>query len=153
MIGRNPFSPGWVLFENRVLTKVATFRQFNTGSTEAGGILMGFRRDHHLHVDDLTEPFSTDKRTRTSFRREHTGHAEAAQRRWASTGRTCDYLGEWHTHPEDHPMPSGKDLREWRVLLKVHDQTLVFLIAGICGWWVGVGRSGTIVRLDWTEAD
>lgn len=153
MIGRNPFSSGWVLLEERVLDMTTTYRQATAGSTEAGGILMGFRKEVHLHVDALTRPFPTDHRTRTSFRRDRVGHAQAAWSRWSSSGRTSDYLGEWHTHPENYPIPSGKDLREWRRLLKAQAGPLVFLIVGIRDWWVGVGFGDTIERVEWTEAD
>jgi len=36
--------------------------------------------------------------------------------RWRATRGTVRYLGEWHTHPEDHPTPSGLDRSEWRRL-------------------------------------
>lgn len=122
-------------------------------SVEAGGVLMGFRRAHHLHVVDLTEPFPTDRSTRTSFRRERTGHAEVVQRRWFGSARTCDYLGEWHTHPEDYPTPSAKDRREWRALVLRSPRSLVFLIAGIRGFWLGVGNGASIECVEYDETD
>ncbi len=153
MIGRNPFTQGWLLIEDRVLNAVLPFQQRDPSSTEAGGILMGFRRDHHLHVDELTCHFPGDTRARTSFCRGRVGHAQIATNRWTSSGHTSDYLGEWHTHPENHPTPSGTDLREWRALLRGHDRPLVFLIVGIRGWWIGVGRGNLIERVEWSEAN
>ncbi len=39
-----------------------------------------------------------------------------ADRMWRDSGGTVRYLGEWHTHPEAHPAPSGTDRREWLAL-------------------------------------
>ena len=64
-----------------------------------------------------------------------------------------DYLGEWHTHPEDWPKPSGKDLREWRILLREQRRPLVFLIVGFQGRWVGVGSGSTISPIECVEVD
>lgn len=36
--------------------------------------------------------------------------------RWRASRGTVRYLGEWHTHPEDYPIPSGLDRSEWRRL-------------------------------------
>ena len=41
------------------------------------------------------------------------GHAAIALARWTGSQGTVRYLGEWHTHPEDHPQPSGLDRLEW----------------------------------------
>ena len=64
-----------------------------------------------------------------------------------------DYLGEWHTHPEDLPKPSDKDLREWRILLREQRRPLVFLIVGLKGCWVGVGSGSTIAPIECDEID
>ncbi|WHI44621.1 Mov34/MPN/PAD-1 family protein [Microbulbifer sp. VAAF005] len=47
------------------------------------------------------------------FERMQYGHESIAQSRWVATHGTIRYLGEWHTHPEDDPYPSGLDISEW----------------------------------------
>jgi integrative and conjugative element protein (TIGR02256 family) len=51
-----------------------------------------------------------------------------------------DYLGEWHTHPEDRAAPSSLDLKEWR---KIHEHRAMPMLFVILGWssraWIGVG--------------
>lgn len=153
MIGRMPGSSGHVLFEPRISAVVDTHRQVTAAAPEAGGILLGFRRPPHLHVADLTEPLPTDERTRVWFRRNDHGHAQAALRHWERTHHTGDYVGEWHTHPEDWPKPSVKDLHEWRILLSEHRCPLLFLIVGLKGRWVGVGSGATIARMECVEVD
>ena len=153
MIGNNPFSPGLVLLEDRVAERTSVYRQDSVEACEGGGILLGFRKDPHLHVTHVTEPFSTDRRTRISFRRESHGHAHAALRHWQSSGHTGDYLGEWHTHPELSPSPSRKDLREWQVLLRDQGRPLLFLIVGIRTSWLGLGNGRTIEQIQWSDTD
>lgn len=36
--------------------------------------------------------------------------------RWMASQGTVRYRGEWHTHPEDYPHPSGLDRSEWNYL-------------------------------------
>ena len=43
-------------------------------------------------------------------------HEHIAQKRWADSSGLVRYIGEWHTHPQDYPSPSGTDLTEWRKL-------------------------------------
>ena len=153
LIGRLPLSSGRVLFEPRISAVADTYRQVTAAAPEAGGILLGFRRSPHLHVAELTEPLPTDERTRSWFRRNRSGHAQAALHYWERTQCTGDYLGEWHTHPEDWPKPSGKDLYEWRILLREQRRPLVFLIRGLMGRWVGVGIGSMIAPIDCIEVD
>lgn len=88
-----------------------------TGSKpEAGGILLGTVHDHGMLITHATAPTRLDQRLPTFFSRSPRGHSAIAQRLWRATGGTTRYLGDWHTHPEDAPSPSGVDLREWRKL-------------------------------------
>src|SRR5687768_16273206 len=115
MLGALPFGPNWakLLIEAPLLERLVAFRQVTSTAPEAGGILMGYRRGPHTHVTEATVPSRSDIRRRSSFFR-HTGpHQRVALRRWKETNQTLDYVGEWHTHPEDDPGPSGIDLNHW----------------------------------------
>jgi integrative and conjugative element protein (TIGR02256 family) len=50
-----------------------------------------------------------------------------------------DYIGEWHTHPENDPQPSTLDLDEWCKICSRREDPMVFLIQGTLRQWVGVG--------------
>jgi integrative and conjugative element protein (TIGR02256 family) len=91
-------------------------RQRYPWQPEAGGILLGKRRGRHLEVLLATEPMRTDRRQAFFFEREAQGHAEAARGAWLAGGGLVDYIGEWHTHPQRVPVPSGVDRSEWRKL-------------------------------------
>lgn len=93
-----------------------TFRQYVQGSDadgEAGGLLLGSVHGANMLIEQATVPTAWDKRFRYLFERMPFGHEAIALSRWTASQGTIRYLGEWHTHPEDHPHPSGLDRSEW----------------------------------------
>lgn len=139
-------SPGaMLLIEPRVLVLVGAFRQVHASSPEAGGILMGYRRGIHTHVTEATVPSVRDVQQRFSFFRHATHHQRIALRRWKESGETLDYVGEWHTHPEDKPSPSVVDLKHWREITQPASRPMVFLIVGRSSNWYGVGLKNELL--------
>lgn len=138
----NPFhAGGLILFEGAVLAGIARYRQQSATASEQGGVLLGYRRDPHLHVVTATFPAHGDQATRISFRRNDPSHAATALRMWKGTEHTMDYLGEWHTHPEAHPSPSSIDTRAWATIRTATPEVMLFVIAGTAeDWWVGCGN-------------
>lgn len=141
MLRALPFGPSGakLLIEEPVLERLAAFRQIASSAAEAGGILMGYRRGPHTHVTEATVPSQGDIRRRFGFFRHATHHQRVALRRWKETDQTLDYVGEWHTHPEDDPAPSGIDLRHWREITVASRRPMVFVIVGRATNWIGVG--------------
>lgn len=149
-LASNPFAiGGWVLVEPEVLETVDHFRQDTKDKPEAGGILLGFRRDQHLHVVEATAPTENDRRSRTSFKRAAEPHQRIAMNRWYASGGTMDYLGEWHTHPQSDPSPSGIDIAAWKYINELYpDRAFIFIIAGnVEHYWFGVARGLHLHRL------
>lgn len=144
-----PFGPSGalLLIEDQVLHRLVTFRQLKTSAPEAGGILLGYRRGHHTHVSDVTCPTKRDVQRRFAFFRNTTDHQRVATQRWSQSGETMDYVGEWHTHPEDDPSPSGVDLRHWREIASASSRPMVFLIVGRENNWVGAGLKHRIEQV------
>jgi integrative and conjugative element protein (TIGR02256 family) len=138
---RNPFDPdkSGLLIEDSVLLTLSGFRQTRPHAAEAGGILLGYRRDVHLHIVIATPPGPSDTWSRFRFRRDDESHARIALAAWSNSGETIDYLGEWHTHPESDPRPSTLDLAEWRKICARRKEPMLFLIQGTGRQWVGVG--------------
>lgn len=128
-----------LLIEPQVLERLASFRQMATSAPEAGGILMGYRRGPHTHVTEATIPTARDIQRRFGFIRHAAHHQRVALRRWKESGETMDYVGEWHTHPEDDPSPSRVDLRHWREIARASSKPTAFLIVGRVSNWCGVG--------------
>lgn len=132
-------SEAMLLIESEVLERLTGFRQMATSAPEAGGILMGYRRGPHTHVTEATIPTARDIQWRFGFTRHATHHQRVVLRRWKESGETMDYVGEWHTHPEDYPSPSGVDLKYWREIAQASSNPTVFLIVGRVSNWCGVG--------------
>lgn len=90
--------------------------QAGPADLEAGGLLLGYVRGSHLEIVEATVPTKFDRRFRAFFERMKDMHEQIAQKRWIDSDGLVRYIGEWHTHPQEHPMPSGTDLTEWRKL-------------------------------------
>ena len=103
---------GLLLLNASVHEVFLKYRQ-QAGTTEAGGILLGFRRGPHIEVVQATSPSRFDRRARSSFLRDSHIHQGLAHHAWWTSGGHTDYVGEWHTHAEPVPRPSFLDVREW----------------------------------------
>jgi integrative and conjugative element protein (TIGR02256 family) len=120
-----------------------TFRQHVQSSDadrEAGGLLLGSVHGVHLLIEQATVPTAWDKQFRYLFERMPFGHEAIALSRWTASQGTIRYLGEWHTHPEDIPNPSGLDRSEWnRLSAKRRDKRSMLAVI--------VGRKALYVEL------
>jgi len=115
--------------------------------TEAGGILIGSYRGSHIEIVDCTIPKPRDVRRRTLFDRKDKGHHLAAMEAWRRSGRTETFVGEWHTHPEEHPHYSWLDKRTWDDLTRRIPDPLIFCIAGWHSTWWGLGHGKSLREL------
>lgn len=110
-------------------------RQLRPADTEAGGVLLGrlIQGSSDVVIDVATPPSPSDRRSRFSFFRARKPAQEAVDRAWRQSGQVVNYLGEWHSHPEDHPSPSCIDKRDWKKILThatFEQDFLVFIIVG-----------------------
>jgi len=118
-----------------VLQMMLAYRQTNDGSSEAGGILLGrmIVDSEDVIIDEATVPTNKDTRLRFFFHRALASGAKRIRQAWRETHGTRNYLGEWHTHPEDRPTPSSLDISNWQNILRkarVEQDYLFFLILG-----------------------
>lgn len=142
------FVSGWsspdkrtlVNFDGKVLDVFRQHIQRLGSDAEAGGLLLGEVRGGHLNLVEATFPTADDLRSRYSFERLPQGHAEVAQKMWSESRGTVRYLGEWHSHPQDLPIPSGIDRSEWKRLASARRDKRPFLA-------VIVGNAGLYVEL------
>lgn len=124
-------------------------RQCNASDSESGGVLLGrVLLDGGTIVDAALGPNRADKRSRFYFDRDRRSAQTQVNEIWARSEGTKNYLGEWHTHPEDDPSPSLLDRMEWiRISRSVQSPkgSLIFIIvgrktinvweSGRDGWW------------------
>ncbi len=144
-----PASGRIVLFRREIWRLLEPFRQLQPDSPEAGGVLLGYRRDPHIEITLTSTPGSKDVRRRFFFERLDECHQRFCSTAWSSSDGYIDYLGEWHSHPESQPNPSALDLREWRRLGKTRKSrdALILMIVGTDCCWVGIGDKDGIRNL------
>lgn len=140
---------GFILLRPRALQLMMPFCQIGPKTTEAGGVLIGSLRGPHIEVIDCTQPMPNDLRRRHTFERRDTGHVAAIHAAMRSSSGTIGYIGEWHTHPELVPSPSGPDKVNWRNLLHQTKHSLAFVIFGTDGLFVGSMTEGEKKSLGW----
>jgi len=140
---------GYLKISSLATQKMARFIQTSPNATEAGGVLLGrfILNSEDIVVDDITIPHKKDKRTRHCFIRNKHSHQLEILKRWKESNGTCNYLGEWHTHPEPNPQPSSNDLKDWQRILKqtrFDAESLFFVIVGTEQLFVWEGLKNTL---------
>ncbi|WP_285767516.1 Mov34/MPN/PAD-1 family protein [Peribacillus sp. SI8-4] len=133
-----------IKISDRVNALFHEYRQIGNKDREAGGVLLGrfIQSSLDVVVDRGTAPMKRDIRKRYFFKKHRDDHQEIVQSIWEESMETCNYLGEWHTHPEPHPTPSAHDIKEWKRVLKdtiCDSDELFFIIVGTesIGVWTG----------------
>lgn len=129
---------GYLFIEDTVLELIGRYRQHTHSAPEAGGFLAGFYKGLDLHVINLTVPQSRDRRSRFRFNRLDPKHVHQVKEWYKQSAGKINCLGEWHTHPESAPKPSGTDIKGWHLFNKDRNgQRAIFLIAGTESIWSG----------------
>lgn len=119
-----------LLVEQPVLEHVSRHRQLTVWSTEAGGQLFGTIDKDKVCVVEATGPYAGDDRSRYRYRSNPVTAQRAIDER---SKRGLLYLGEWHTHAEEHPGASSLDGDAMRRLIAnshLNSNLLLMLIAG-----------------------
>lgn len=124
-----------VKIDSRVFSRIFQYRQTGALHSEAGGVLIGreIESTGNLIIEEMTEPYGLDKRSRFRFERKDPAHLKCFQALFEQSNETYGYFGEWHTHPEENPQYSCIDLRHWSKIYKdlPERHKVFFLIAGI----------------------
>jgi integrative and conjugative element protein (TIGR02256 family) len=90
-----------------------------------------------------------DRRTRYGFVRSDPGHQRTALAAWKTSERTVNFVGEWHTHPEENPIPSHVDRNTWAdEMRRRRYDPLIFMIAGSSAIYCSVGLEGQLTKMD-----
>lgn len=117
-------------FSDWMMKKIVRMQKSSLSNDENGGILLGVIQKDNLILIFGTEAFKKDKRRRMGFERRDDKHLKVWRYFVDKTKGRIGYLGEWHTHPEKNPSPSGIDLTEWRKVEKKLGTPLIFMIIG-----------------------
>jgi len=127
---------GRIAIAAKPLQKMMSFRQKEKAAPEAGGILLGrmIADTDDIAVDFVTCPSTQDRRSSVAFYRSREPTQALINTVWRRSYHTCNYLGEWHTHPTRLAEPSAHDLRNWnRIVSRAHyeQRFLLFVIVAI----------------------
>ena len=100
---------------------------------EFGGFLMGYYSDDlkQLNITDTILP-TKFKASKYQFERDITGIIETLKNHYEQAPKTY-YVGEWHTHPNNLPIPSTTDINAINEILKHKDKSIqnpILLIIG-----------------------
>lgn len=125
-----------IVISTEVANKLLSHRQTNVCSPESAGVLIGERRGIHVVITELSEPSKWDIRSRFMVDRISKHHQKVVDEAFKKSNGEWNYLGEWHTHPEDVPTPSMTDHSSWNKHLK-SDLPLILIIVGRTHFWVG----------------
>lgn len=125
-----------VVISTEITNTLLSYRQLSDYSKESAGVLIGERRGVHIIIKTLSEPSPWDIRRRFMVDRVSKHHQKAVDNAFKKSNGEWHYLGEWHTHPEDVPIPSMTDYTSWHKNLKSSDP-FILIIAGRTDFWVG----------------
>lgn len=136
-------------FSQTSLISMRRYVQRGGRSLEAGGVLLGriLIGTNDVVVDEVTVPGPHDRRSRFGFVRAERPAQEAVNLAWTRSAGELNYLGEWHTHPEDDPTPSRHDYSDWQRLVatqRYEQESLFFVIVGrqwIRAWELARGQA------------
>lgn len=96
-----------LILEQNVLDHFAKWRQLDPRMPEAGGQLFGAIEGQCIKVKLATGPRRSDRRGRFFFIADRLAERREICKLHKSG---LHYFGDWHTHPQSIPTPSGTDL-------------------------------------------
>jgi len=122
-----PESLGLLVFEGSILEKMLAHRQTSFFSREAGGQLFAEIGGGVIRVVDATEPNKKDRRSRFAFWPHRPTEQIEIHKRFVE--KKIHFVGDWHTHPEKVPHPSGSDAESVkRIMNESHHDMLGILL-------------------------
>lgn len=108
-------------------------RQMKSRDTEQFGVLIGSRVENEslIWVDTCTTPQKKDISQRAKFVMKDPYHQKKIDEAYEDSNGELGYIGTWHTHPQNNPIPSIIDLNDWnQCALRNADRQLIFIIVG-----------------------
>lgn len=136
-----------VVIFSEVVEILLSYRQLADTSPESAGVIIGERRGVHLVIRTVSVPSDADIRSRFEVNRIGKHHQDKVNTAFRESSGTWQYLGEWHTHPENEPSPSMTDYSSWNKNLRSPDP-LILIIVGRTKWWVGKKKNQEIHVLE-----
>lgn len=121
-----------IIFDRNICNKIRENNPTNY-KTEQGGIILGQVFENYLILTDLTLPSPNDKSSISSFFRHKDYAQEKITTEWNNSKGTINYIGEWHTHFENNPIPSNTDKKMIKEMVNTTIMEINFLLLLIIG--------------------
>jgi len=131
-----------LVFTAKVLSHFERNRQRRLTGREAGGQLFARFTQDAIVVEVATGPYRTDKRSRFFFTPDRRREQRDIDIHFKER---LHFVGNWHTHPEKIPAPSGLDLKNTRQRYVESEHTLKAFLMVIVG--LAILPSGIYVAL------
>lgn len=120
-----------VILDDSVLAHFNRFQQRTAWCREAGGQLFSrLACDNALRIERATGPKWSDWRSRTSFLPNRRAERREIRRLFK---RGEHFVGDWHTHPQDRPEPSYRDVESTQEMFSKSKHSLRGFILAIVG--------------------
>jgi len=119
-----------LVFTSEVLDHFRSNRQRRCLSSEAGGQLFARFIAGAIVVEVATGPYREDKRSRFLFTPDRCREQRDIDNYYT---QRLHFLGNWHTHPQKIPFPSGIDLKNTRKRFIESDHMLESFLMVIVG--------------------
>jgi integrative and conjugative element protein (TIGR02256 family) len=123
-----------VILTKAVIRIFEGFKQFKKKDNESGGVLLGQIIDDKIYILKASTPNKFDKAGRFSFECNKDAAQVIIDYEFINSENKTIYLGEWHTHPEGYPNPSGIDIKMIRNQYfknRLNEPFLILLIQGL----------------------
>lgn len=104
------------------------------GLRETGGVLLGTTKDKIVNVKKASNGGPKAIHRRDYFRADPDYIDMFLEMELANSGEKIRYLGEWHSHPQRIPEPSGKDIISLSEIASSHDNSTILVIIGAIGF-------------------
>lgn len=130
-----PGGPAIVLTD-KALSTVCRYRQITPKAKEAGGQLFAKFVGADTIIVEATIPGFLDMRSRQGFKPNRRLQQIEI---WQRHKEGLHFVGDWHTHPEEVPHPSGMDIRDMTECYRLSAHKLRAFVMVIVGTQTGQG--------------
>lgn len=117
--------------KSEVIERLTTYAQHE--GNELCGVLTGSQIGENVYRISKVSPPCVAKNSRCGCERDATKANAFIKKDYGDSERTRAYIGEWHTHPEYHPTPSGTDYRSIIHNYQTSELAFPFLVMIIVG--------------------
>lgn len=141
-----------VIISETVINIIENFKQNNRKDNESGGVLFGQIHDNNIYILKASTPNKYDKAGRYSFECNKDAAQIIIDFEFINSGNKTIYIGEWHTHPENYPNPSGIDkgmIKNQYFKNRLNEPLLILLIQGLKGLYVSLYDGNKIESIEY----